>query len=352
MNEQRHTELEDRLRAAFTAQADAVTPRSLSPAAPPVRARRVQRWVFPTLAGVAVAAASAGIVAGVATSGRTVTALPPAATATPTAPTVSPTPAPVPSTTPPPLVAPTPQAPTTSPPASSPSSSKVSQTVTAAGWKVSVPSAWQDGTASTNRDADTLCLGPNSDSPCLVRLVAAANVGKGPDPRLLGGGIVHDLAGLSCQAGDASELGLADGGTAGVIPFTCGSERYQQLWFASRNLLVVAAQGNTAVDKALRTLRVDFSYPSFRRVKCQDVALKANSDKVATAIEATGLSCGETTGFVRAIAAKVNVYSGPATVRAAGFTCTIVRDPGETLPSARITCHADDGSATIFYTQN
>ena len=54
------TDLEDRLRDAFAARAELVTPQSLRHHPPPP-ARRLSRWVVPGVTALAVAATAAGV---------------------------------------------------------------------------------------------------------------------------------------------------------------------------------------------------------------------------------------------------------------------------------------------------
>lgn len=213
------TDLEDRLRDAFAARAELVTPQSLRDHPPPP-ARRLSRWVVPGVTALAVAATAAGVLV--------VTA--PARNAQPS-----------------PATSPSPSVSTARVPA-------LTKTLKGSGWTVRVPSTWHaSGSYGT---ADVTCVGP-PEQPCQLRLAAAGEAQPSPAPEVLGGGVLAGFGGSSCRrVGTGTPIGVAT-----TTRWQCGDESYEQVTLPARALLAVAfAPDGPTVSAVVRTLRADTSY--------------------------------------------------------------------------------------------
>jgi hypothetical protein len=211
-------DLEQRLSDAFTARADLVTAdtlrRDAAPAAPP---RRLPRWTVPTIAGLAVAAAAAGL-----------------------------------------LVATGPGRPQQAPPAkSTPSPAVVDPSrVSGAGWKGVLPPTWERTTGPSKvPGTEYVCLGTTPD-PCQVMLGRTAEAAKVRADAA--GANVVDLGDAVCRVTRPPRPSTQQG--IQVVDFDCGADAaggmpLRQLVVAEKGMVAVAlAPGGRLSGEVLATL--------------------------------------------------------------------------------------------------
>jgi hypothetical protein len=83
--------------------------------------------------------------------------------------------------------------------------------------------------------------------------------------------------------------------------------------------------------------------------RCADQNFTPNSEDIASAIVATGLSCAEAEAFVRRVGPLVGATGGPAGIEVGGFACarTGQDDGAYGIPSADYEC--TDGARTVTF---
>jgi len=229
------TDLEDRLRDAFAARAELVTPQSLRHDEPPGGARRLSRWIVPGVTALAVAATAAGVLVANA----------PARDAAEPGPAASPSLS----------VSPAPSVTAGRVPA-------LSTTLKGSGWTVRVPSTWHASASTGTAPVNVTCVGP-AEQPCQLRLAAATGTPPPAGADVLGGGLLAGFSTGGCRrVGAGAQLGVGTGTSgpqvASVTRWECGHESYEQVSLPARGLLAVAfAPDGPTVSAVVRTLRAD-----------------------------------------------------------------------------------------------
>ena len=92
--------------------------------------------------------------------------------------------------------------------------------------------------------------------------------------------------------------------------------------------------------------------PAPGRSPCADQNFTPNSEDIAAAIVAEGLSCADAEAFVRKVGPLVGATGGPADIEVAGFACVRTRqDDGlHGIPSADYECTSGDRKVTFHRT--